>query len=96
MIKVSIIFFILLLISSTAIVKNSTKRIHEEIFLLEETIRDLEKDFENIKLEYEYLSSAERLKNFRNSYFEDELIQKDINNIKIIDREFDQIRVDTK
>jgi len=34
-------------------------------------------------LEYDYLSSAERLIEYQTQYFEDELIQKNINDIKI-------------
>ena len=34
-------------------------------------------------LEYDYLSSAERLLEFQSQYFEDELIQKNIKDIKI-------------
>ena len=63
-------FFILFLILSTAIVKNSTKRIDDEIFVLRENIRSLKKDFENIKLEHDYLSSAEKLLEFQNLYFD--------------------------
>ena len=82
--KVSIIFLILFLILFTALIKNSTKRIDDEIFAIEENNRSLKKDFENIKLEFNYLSSAERLLNFQDLYFEDELIKKDIQEIKVI------------
>ena len=55
--KVFVISFILSLILFTAIIKNSTKKIDEDIFALRENIRDKEKEFQNIKLESEYLSS---------------------------------------
>ena len=58
--KFSIIFLILFLILFTALIKNSTKRIDDEIFVIKENIRSLKKDFENIKLEYDYLSSTEK------------------------------------
>jgi len=83
--KFSIIFLILFLILFTAFIKNSTKRIDDQIFTTKENIRGLKKDFENIKLEYDYLSSAEKLLEFQDTYFDDELIQKDIQTIKIID-----------
>ena len=38
---------------------------------------------EKIKLEYDYLSSSERLLEYQLQYFEDELIQKNIENIKV-------------
>ena len=39
-------FLILFLILFTAFIKNSTKRIDDEIFTIKENIRDLKKDFE--------------------------------------------------
>ena len=75
-----VIFFLVL---STAIIKNTTKQIEDEIFTVKENIRVLKSDFENVSLEYDYLSSAEKLLEFQSLYFEDELIQKNINNIKI-------------
>ena len=91
--KFFIILFILFLILSTAIVKNSTKRIDDEIFVLRESIRSLKKDFQNIKLEYDYLSSAEKLLEFQNLYFDSELIKKDIQEIKKINIIFDKIEI---
>ena len=75
-----VIFFLVL---STAIIKNTTKQIEDEIFTLKENIRVLKSDFENVSLEYDYLSSAEKLLEYQSLYFEDELIQKNINDIKI-------------
>tara|TARA_B100001113_G_C20926396_1_gene542379 strand:+ start:474 stop:779 length:306 start_codon:yes stop_codon:yes gene_type:complete len=75
--------FIFFLVLSTAIIKNTTKKIEDEIFTLKENIRVLKSEFENLSLEYDYLSSAEKLLEYQSLYFEDELIQKNINNIKI-------------
>ena len=83
--KFSVIFLILFLILFTALVKNSTKRIDDMIFVSEENIRSLKKDLENIKLEYNYLSSTEKLLEFQIMYFDDELIKKKIQEIKTID-----------
>ncbi len=74
---------ILFLVLSTAIIKNTTKQIEDEIFTVKENIRVLNSEFENVSLEYDYLSSAERLLEYQSLYFEDELIQKNINDIKI-------------
>tara|TARA_B100000767_G_C19459616_1_gene407532 strand:+ start:144 stop:440 length:297 start_codon:yes stop_codon:yes gene_type:complete len=84
--KFLVIFLILFLILFTALIKNSTKRIDDEIFVREESIRSLKRDFENIKLEYGYLSSAEKLLEFQNLYFDHELINKNIQEIKIINQ----------
>ena len=91
--KFSVIFLIVFLILSTALVKNSTKRTDDEIFTIKENIRVLKKEFENIKLEYEFLSSTEKLLEFQNLYFDDELVKKDINEIKIIDQSTKQLQI---
>ncbi len=84
--KILIISLILFLVLFTAFIKNSTKRIDDEIFTLKESIRGLNKDFGKIRLENEYLSSAEKLIGFQEQYFEDQLLKKDIQKIKIIDK----------
>jgi len=91
--KFSVIFLIVFLILSTALVKNSTKRTDDEIFAIKENIRALKKDFENIKLEYEFLSSTEKLIEFQNLYFDHELVKKDINEIKIIDQSKKKLQI---
>ena len=91
--KFSVIFLIVFLILSTALVKNSTKRTDDEIFTVKENIRALKKDFENIKLEYEFLSSTEKLLEFQNLYFDDELAKKGINEIKIIDQSTKKLQI---
>jgi cell division protein FtsL len=89
--KVLVIFLILFLILFTAIVKNSTKRIDDKILVKQENISGLNKELGDIKLEHEYLSSAEKLLAFQNLYFEDELVKKDIQEIIIIDKEIARI-----
>ena len=74
---------IIILILSTTIIKNSAKKIEDNIFLVKENLRVLNSDYENILLEHNYLSSAEKLQEYQALYFEDELIQKNIQNIKI-------------
>ena len=91
--KFSVIFLVVFLILSTALVKNSTKRTDDEIFTIKENIRALKKDFENIKLEYEFLSSTEKLLEFQNLYFDDELAKKGINEIKIIDQSTKKLQI---
>ena len=83
--KFALAFVVFFLILSTAIIKNTTKKIEDEIFTVKENIRVLKSDFENVSLEFDYLSSAEKLLEYQSLYFEDELIQKNINNIKIFD-----------
>ena len=91
--KFSVIFLILFLILFTALIKNSTKRIDDEIFALKENIRSLKKDFDNIKLEHDYLSSTEKLLEFQNLYFDDELVKKDIQEIKTINQSSEKLEI---
>ena len=75
---------ILFLVLSTAVIKNTTKQIEDELFTAKENIRVLKSEFENISLEYDYLSSAEKLLEYQSLYFEDELIQQDIQSMKVL------------
>ena len=82
--KIVVIIFIFLLIFSTAIIKNSTKKIEDEIFAVKENLRVFENELGNTKLEFEYLSSTEKLLEYQSKYFEKDLIQKNINSIKTL------------
>jgi len=93
MIKFFFTFLILLLIFFTAFIKNSTKRIDDEIFVVKENIRILKKDFENVKLEHNFLGSTERLAEFKKLYFDDELIKKNLKEFKIIHKISDKIEI---
>ena len=81
--KIGLIFVIFLLILSTAIIKNSAKKNEDEIFTVKENLRILSSEFEKIKLEHDYLSSSEKLLEFQSQFFEDDLVQKNITNIKV-------------
>ena len=87
-----LVSMILSLILLTAIIKNSTKKIDEDIFILKENLRSLKNEFENMKLEFEFLSSSERLLDFQKSYFEDKLVPKDINEIEVISKNSNQLQ----
>ena len=89
--KFFITFFILFLILFTALVKNSTKKIEDEIFNARENIRDLKKELGDTKLEFDYLSSAEKLLEFQLMYFEKNLVKKELNVIKILEKKSKEI-----
>ena len=91
--KFFVVLLIVSLILSTALIKNSTKRVDDDIFILKENIRSLKKDFENIALENNYLSSSEKLLEFQNLYFDRELVKTDIQEIKKINRNLDKIEI---
>ena len=57
--KILTISLIFSLIVITSFIKNSTKKIDEELFSLKENISDLNLELDNVKLEFDYLSSPE-------------------------------------
>ena len=92
--KYVIVCLIISLILVTALIKNSTKKIEDQIFTKQENLRSLKSDFENIKLEYEYLSSAEKLMEFNDLYFDDKLIQKKFEEIMIINKNLEKKKLE--
>jgi len=99
--KISLIFIVFLLILSTAIIKNSAKKTEDEIFTVKENLRVLSSEFEKVKLEHDYLSSSDKLLEFQSQFFEDELIQKNIENIKVFkihnkDKKIQDLKITTE
>ena len=87
MIKFFAISIIISLILFTALIKNSTKRMDDEIFIVKENIRFLNKEIDDLKLEYTFLSSGKNLMNFKARFFEDDLSAKSKDLIKIIEND---------
>jgi len=73
---------ILILILVTSIIKNSTKEIEDKIFAINESVRSLKAERSDVMLEYNYLSSPEKLIQHQSQYFENDLIKIDIRKIK--------------
>ena len=74
--KIIVFFLVLFLIITTSIIKNSTKDIDDEIYLIRENLLLLEKRYKNSKLEYDYLSSSEKLLEYQKIHFENLLKKK--------------------
>ncbi len=92
--KLTIIVFIFSLIFSTALIKNSTKKIEDEIFEVNESLKNYENELSNTRLEFEYLSSTEKLLQYQTQFFEKDLNQKNINKIKIITKKLNNLSID--
>ena len=86
-----IIIFILIL--ATSLVKNSTKELEDKIFMVKENIRPLKSELGDILLEYNYLSSPDKLNQYQNQYFEKNLIKIDITKIKKLNERDKLIKV---
>src|SRR6056300_566319 len=83
--KIILVLVIFSLIISTALIKNSAKKNEDKIFTVKENLRFLNSKFKKIKLEYDYLSSPDKLLEYQALYFDDELIEKDIQSLKKIE-----------
>ena len=82
--KTLLVFLIVCLVVFTTLIKNSSKNLEDEIFTKKENIRILKKEVSDLLLEYNYLSSAEQLLKYQSRYFEEELVQKKLNQFEII------------
>ena len=80
--KKVIFAIIFVLILATSLVKNSTKEIEDKIFMVNENIRPLKSELGDVLLEYNYLSSPDKLTQYQTQYFEKNLIKIDITQIK--------------
>ena len=84
---------ILILILATSLVKNSTKEIEDKIFIISENIRPLKSELGDVLLEYNYLSSPDKLTQYQTQYFEKDLIKIDITKIKKLTEKNDNIKI---
>ena len=85
MTKIIVFALIFFLILSTTLIKNSTKNLDDQIYSIQENILFLENRFEDSKLEYDYLSSSEKLLEYQKLYFESLLFKKTISQLKTLE-----------
>lgn len=84
---IKFVAFILLfsLILGTSLIKNSTKDLEDEIYSIKENIIFLENRYKDSKLEFVYLSSSEKLLEYQKLYFDNTLIKKSLNELKLLE-----------
>ena len=85
------IFF---LIIATTITKNSTKEIEKQIYNIEENLRVLKNKYEMVLLDFNYLSSPKKLLEYQSKYFEKELSEIDVKNIKKITLKENKLKIE--
>lgn len=71
--KIIFIFSLLFLIGTTSVVKNMTKQLNTEIYLTNERLSTIQNKIDNLRLEFDYLTSPEKLIDYQKLYFEEEL-----------------------
>ena len=92
-----IIFFIpiIFLIVATTITKDSTKKLDKKIFEIKENIRILEDRYELILLDYNILTSPKKLMEYQKVYFDNDFIQKNIENLNWINIKNENLETST-
>ena len=91
--KKTAFILILILILATSLVKNSTKEIEDKIFTKKENTKLLSAEMGDMILEYNYLSSPEKLMKYQSQYFENSLTKKNIIKIKKIVIENENLKI---
>jgi hypothetical protein len=84
MTKLLIFGLMLSLIISTSLIKTSTRNLDEQIYSIQENLLFLEDRFKDSKLEFNYLSSSEKLLEYQKLYFKNALIKKTLSDLKIL------------
>ena len=73
------------LIVATTLTKNSTKQLDKKIFEVKENLRVLQDKYELVMLEYNYLTSPKKLMEYQKKYFDNELLEADIESLNWIE-----------
>ena len=84
---------IFILILATSLVKNSTKEIEDKIFMVNENIRSLKSELGDVLLEYNYLSTPDKLTQYQSQFFEKDLIKIDVTKIKKLSEKNNLIKI---
>ena len=82
--KIFLFIPIIILIISTALTKNSTKRLDKKIFEIQEEIRVLNDIYELVLFDYNYLTSPNKLMEYSKIYFDNQLKIKEITDLQIL------------
>ena len=89
--KMAVFILVFFLIVGTSLIKNSTKDLDDQIYSIQESILFLENRLEDSKLEFDYLSSSEKLIEYQKLYFENSLIKKSLNELKTLKIKDDEL-----
>ena len=84
------IFFLLIF---TTIIKNSTKEIEKKIYNNKENLRVLKNKHEMELMEFNYLTTPEKLMEYQSKYFENALEQVDVKKLKKITLKKNQLEI---
>ena len=91
--KLILLLSIFLLLIFTTIIKNSTKEIEKRIYNTKENLRVLKNKYEMVLMDFNYLTTPEKLMEYQSKYFENELDQADIKKLKKITLKKNQLEI---
>ena len=84
--RLAIFFLIFVFVISTAIIKNSSKKIEEKIYKKKENLAVLKSKYELVILEFDFLNSPQEIQKKVEQYFiKDEFSSIDISKLKIVE-----------
>lgn len=82
--RLAIFFLIFVFVISTAIIKNSSKKIEEKIYKKKENLAILKSEYDLVILEFDFLNSPHEIQKKVEQYFiKDEFSSIDISKLKI-------------
>jgi len=91
--KLILILSIFFLLIFTTIIKNSTKEIEKKIYNTKESLRVSKNKYEMVLMDFNYLTTPEKLMKYQSIYFENELDQVDIKKLKKIKLKKNQLEI---
>ena len=90
--RLAIFFLIFVFVISTAIIKNSSKKIEEKIYKKKENLAILKSEYDLVILEFDFLNSPHEIQKKAEQYFiKDEFSSIDISKLKIAEIKNDKI-----
>ena len=91
--KILVFIPLILLILATTVTKNTTKQLDKKIFEVKENLRVLQEKYELVMLEYNYLTSPKKLIQYQKKYFDNELLEADIESLNWIEIKDNEIEI---
>ena len=93
MIRFFVFIILIMLVTGTSIVKNSTIGIDDKIYSVRENLLFLENRLMDTKLDFDYLSSPEKLQKYQKLYFENSLKKKSLKELKTLEFFKNEIKI---
>ncbi len=91
--KLILLIPLVLLIFTTTLTKNSTKKLDIRIFEAKENLRVLYDKYELVMLEYNYLTSPKKLMEYQKKHFDNELVETEIQSLNSVEIKNEFIKI---